>query len=242
MPIDKDASYLILAPHSDDEWIGCSQIIKTCKDVTILNKDMQGGDTDELHHTRFQEMATLASQYSRRLLTVGNEKEKSLAEIIVEVKPDFICLPFFFDWHPEHIQVMEYLRQALLSCSYQGKILLYQVSLPIDSLFVNVSLPMSKNELEDKWSTFKETYKTQTMIAYKRFIANERINGAISGTYAAEVYVALESNAWYQSLDKFLLTTCEIDDVKSNLMDITTTRNNVVEYVDKRRTSMSVFT
>lgn len=240
-PIDNDASYLILAPHSDDEWIGCSQIIKTCKDVIILNMDMQGGDTEEMHRTRYLEMETLASKYGRRLLTVGNEKEISLAEIIAEVKPDFICLPFFFDWHPEHIRVMKFLNQALLNSLYQGRILMYQVSLPIDSGFVNVSAPMSKEELGDKWSTFKETYKTQTMIAYKRFMANERINGAISGAYAAEVYVALEVSAWHESLDKLLLTPCEIDEVKSNLMDLTLTRNNVIKYVDKRRISMSVF-
>lgn len=233
-PIDNDARYLILAPHSDDEWIGCSRIIKTCKHVIILNMDMQGGDTKELHHTRFLEMNTLVSKYGRRLLTIGHEKEKSLAEIIADVKPDCVCLPFFFDWHPEHIQVMRYLNQALSNSSYQGKILMYQVSLPIDSVFVNVSTPMSNEELRDKWNTFKETYKTQTMIAYKRFMANERINGAISGAYAAEVYVTSDICSWLGEFEKLMLTSSEIDKVKCCLSNITKVRLVISNFAEGR--------
>ena len=35
---------LILAPHSDDEWIGCGQlIVDHSNDVVICNMDMSGG-------------------------------------------------------------------------------------------------------------------------------------------------------------------------------------------------------
>lgn len=30
---DADATYMVLTPHADDEWIGCSQIIRKMKSV-----------------------------------------------------------------------------------------------------------------------------------------------------------------------------------------------------------------
>ena len=42
--IEKSAKVLILSPHSDDEWIGCSQISINCPNTTICSMEMEGGD------------------------------------------------------------------------------------------------------------------------------------------------------------------------------------------------------
>lgn len=228
------SQYLILAPHSDDEWIGCSQIISRFKNVVILNMDMPGGDSPEMHKDRYLEMHTLANKYNKELLTIGADKTQSLKDYICTIRPDFICLPHFFDWHPEHIKVMEYLRQALKVCEYNGEIMMYQVSLPLHPDFVNCIAPLDIKAFKQKWETFKKGYKTQTFISYPRFMANERINGALADSYAAEVYSIETSCNWLENFDTMLLSDAEIEDVKANLSDISLTRENVIKYKNAR--------
>lgn len=228
--LDITSSYLILAPHADDEWIGCSQIIKQCEHSVILNMDMPGGDTTELHQERFKELSLLANKFDKRLITIGENKVESLSEIIDEIKPDYICLPHFFDWHPEHIQVMQYLRESLSQIPYHGEILLYQVSVPLHPDHVNCLESVNKIEFIKKWKIFEELYKTQTGISYHRFMANEKINGVFSNAYSAEVYTIIDVNSWLNCIDHLLLSSNEIDEVKASLSDISITRNNVMKY------------
>lgn len=228
--ISDTSKYLILAPHSDDEWIGCSQIISRCKNVVILNMDMPGGDSLEMHKDRYLEMHTLSKEYNKELLTIGTNKTQSLKDYICTIRPDFICLPHFFDWHPEHIQVMEYLRQALKMCEYKGKIIMYQVSLPLHPDFVNCIAPLDIKTFKQKWVTFKEVYRTQTFISYPRFMANERINGALADSYAAEVYSVNESRKWLHDFEFMLLSNEERNKVKLNLSDISIIRYMVENF------------
>lgn len=232
--IDNVSRYLILAPHSDDEWIGCSQIITHCENAAILNMDMPGGDSKEMHEERFGEMSLLANRFNRLILTVGENKADSLVEIIASIKPEYICLPHFFDWHPEHIQVMQYLRQALTQVSYNGKILMYQVSLPMHPDLANCIAPLDKKAFKQKWETFKEVYKTQTFISYPRFMANERINGALASSYAAEVYSKSDVKQWLGVFEVLLLTSVELEEARGNLQDISETRKNVMKYLNAR--------
>ncbi|MBE5966481.1 MAG: hypothetical protein E7255_05875, partial [Lachnospiraceae bacterium] len=56
-PFDFTGRIVILIPHSDDEWIGCSRIINTFNnDVTLCDIDMSGGDSESVHLRRKQEM------------------------------------------------------------------------------------------------------------------------------------------------------------------------------------------
>lgn len=236
-PLDTSASYLILAPHADDEWIGCSQIITGCEQSVILNMDMQGGDTKEMHIQRFNELRTLTDKYSRKLITVGENKTDCLIDILTTQKPDYVCLPHYFDWHPEHIQVMGYLKQALSRITYCGKVLMYQVSLPMLPKFINCSVPVSRAAFMEKWNVFEKIYKTQTIISYRRFMANERINGALSCTYSAEVYSILDTDEWYNDIENRLFNDKEKDAVKQDIQDITLTRRIIASIMDSKESS-----
>lgn len=232
--IDENARYLILAPHADDEWIGCSKIIKECENAIILNMDMSGGDTEEMHQTRYRELSALTAKYNRPLLTIGADKSESLRELVETKKPDYICLPFFFDWHPEHIQVMRYLREALVGLAYDGKIMMYQVSLPLHPGMINCSVPLNKRDFFEKWNVFEEIYKTQTKISFRRFMANEQINGALNGSYASEVYCVMIKEEWIDNLKKFLLSEKETLAIKTILQDISITRKKIAECLSSR--------
>ena len=92
------------------------------------------------------------------------DKVIGLVSVIKEFKPNVIYVPYFIDWHEEHILTMQLLASALkeLLKNLREKILvaMYQVSVPIDSCFINASIPMNKKDLIKKWEVFKSFYKT----------------------------------------------------------------------------------
>ena len=57
---------LIIAPHSDDEWIGCSQLLLNYEDCVICNMDMEGGDDPDIHIQRLRETESLANLFNKK--------------------------------------------------------------------------------------------------------------------------------------------------------------------------------
>ena len=201
-PIDTDKKYLILAPHSDDEWIGCSQVIINCPNTVICNMDMQGGDSESLHQTRLQEMQSVARRFNKRLITLSSDKVEALKRIIEAENPDFVLLPHFIDWHPEHMQVMKYMEQTIQSGTYSGNVLTYQVSVPFTDSSCSLYLPMSIDAQSFKWSVFNEHYKTQSFMPVKRFISHEYINGSDMSINSAEIFKNYTSEEWTAALNQ----------------------------------------
>lgn len=228
--------YLILIPHADDEWVGCSQIIlQNDFDVVLLNMDMEGGDSTELHEARRKELDKIASTYHRSLKIVGSNKVLSLEELLMNLRPDYICLPYFFDWHPEHIEVMIILRDVLKKVLLNSKILMYQVSLAIPPSECNGWSAMTRRAWHNKWHTFEDVYKSQTVIPYQRFAFNERINGAIADSYAAEVYSVMSCKDWQQQIETFLLDEIEKRAIMQVLNRIGKTRELLEKFLKKRK-------
>ena len=226
--IPKDSIFLIIMPHSDDEWIGCSQIVIHYKNVIICNMDMDGGDSREMHKKRYEEARFLANNYCHNLLTVEANRISSLANIIRDVAPTHICIPFFFDWHPEHIRVIEMLNSVITTTLNSYNVLMYQVSVPMPTDAVNVCLPMSKDDHKKKWNVFKNTYVTQSFMPVKRFIAHEIIMGGLCNTYAAEPYIMMTSQKWLACFDIFLLNETQKKEIKESINNITKIR----KYID----------
>ena len=78
-PKEISGKLLVLIPHADDEWVGCSQLL--CDEnieVILLNMDMRGGDEEELHSHRREELQLIANKYNRELITIGYDKEQTL--------------------------------------------------------------------------------------------------------------------------------------------------------------------
>ncbi len=217
---------LILIPHSDDEWIGCSQIIKRrWNDIVFCNMDMSGDDEEAVHKVRYKELENTATLYNIQLETMKESKEDYLCELVKKINPSLIMVPFFLDWHQEHIVVMNVLENALKRISDKNTVVgMYQVSLPILPEMVTTSFGIDKNELRGKWKYFKSNYKTQRSFPYKRFMLNERINGAISNNYAAEIYCLMGAENWCYMKQKWQLSRDEIEAVKGRLNDISKTR------------------
>lgn len=235
MTLPNDKKALILIPHADDEWVGCSSLVKNGLDILLYDMDMNGGDGKVLHEARYNELSKISILYNKPLLKVGLNKSLSLIETIKNEKPELICVPFFFDWHPEHIEVMGILRQALLNLKYDVDIAMYQVSMPIPRNCITHIYPMPKSEWKQKWKTFEEIYKSQTGIPYKRFAINERVNGAICGSYAGESFVCCKASVWLENYEDWLLTLEEIKEARMNLQSIEKINKSVKKYNQNRK-------
>ena len=226
---------VILIPHADDEWVGCSSLVKNGSDILLYDMDMNGGDDKFLHEARYNELLKISTLYNKPLLKVGLSRSLSLIEIIKKEKPQMICVPFFFDWHPEHIEVMGILRQALLNLEYDVDIAMYQVSMPIPRNCITHINPMSKIEWKRKWKMFEGIYKSQTGIPYKRFAINERVNGAVCESYAGEAFMYCGASAWLANYDEWLLTSDEIKEALMYLQSIEKINQTVKGFNQKRK-------
>ena len=199
---------LILIPHADDEWVGCSQIIEKNRNNTILcNMNRQGNDSFELHEKRYNELRKLANRFNITILNNKSNIEYAsfLVSVIEENHIENIFLPFFVDWHEDHISVMIILYEALNKLRNKNlSIYMYQVSVPISEEFITHFSEMNKIEHNSKWQFFGDVYKTQKFFPIDRFKCNERINGKICGVYAAEVYSQMNITEWMFYFNKLI--------------------------------------
>ena len=232
--IPDSAKVLILAPHSDDEWIGCSQIIINCPNTTICSMEMEGGDDIQKHNVRIGEMRNIANLFSREFLTISFDKKQSLVSIIKKLSPDYICVPSIYDWHPEHVQVIDFLKEAILQSEYTGKVLSYQVSVPMPTPLCHVAYPMSSEEQAYKWEIFSKYYTTQAFMPVMRFKKQEEINGALCDAFSAEVYSCHNAQDWTRHVTSTSLGNEETLLVKSNLNNISAIRA-IVENIFKTK-------
>lgn len=218
---------LILIPHSDDEWIGCSQVIKSDNDVILCNMDMKGGDNEALHQIRYEEMNRVADEHHRKFITLKGEKLQVLERVIRESGCTHIFVPHYIDWHPDHVAVMRILAAALEDINLKEsslQVVMYQVSCPIIR-GINLALPLTKEECKEKWSYFKSHYPTQQHIPYLRFYYNEMINGKYVEAYAAEVYVVVEARQWLSALYSMVPDERQTEGLRNNLGSISAMRS-----------------
>ena len=147
---------LVLAPHSDDEWVGCSQVLLRHNNVSICYMNKAGGNTENIRSLRLDEIKSTAARCENVLYIANNTQE--LIDVIQKVRPNTIFVPYYIDWHLEHIEVMETLKEALKMFSDFGtiNIAMYPVSVPMASKKINAFIPMSKSDLRDKWRYFQE--------------------------------------------------------------------------------------
>lgn len=217
----KNGKILVLAPHSDDEWIGCSTILKKLRDsVTVINMDMEGGDSDALHKNRYDEMKTASESCGYKLEKIEGNKVNWLSDYIINHSPKYVLVPCYYDWHDEHYEVMDVLKDALEASKIETNVVMYQVSIPMPPSLINCYHSLDKNEHEEKWRLLDVYYPSQSFLPTFRFRLNERINGKRFGAYAAEVFSVSSSEKWINDYKNNALSLQEREYYKRNLNNI----------------------
>lgn len=193
-----DGKKLILIPHPDDEWIGCSGIVSDIsQEVVFVDMDMSGDDSPQRHEARKAELTSVAGLFGRKVVRVSTDKVQSLCDILNQESPRYVALPFFVDWHWEHLAVIAILARALKHSPLPDlSIIMYQISVPILPFAVTHAVPLDKKAQQRKWNVFSQYYPSQSYMPAERFRLCERINGKLVDSFAAEVYSVLSAKAW----------------------------------------------
>ena len=189
---------LVLVPHPDDEWIGCSRIVSdTSREVVLVDMDMSGDDSPERHEVRKKELAAVAGLFDRKVVRVSFDKVRLLQDILARETPRYVAVPFFVDWHREHLAVIETLERALGNNPPPDLgIAMYQISVPILPPAVTHAVPLDKKAQQCKWNVFSRYYPSQSYMSSERFRLCERINGKLIRSFAAEVYSVVSAGDW----------------------------------------------
>jgi len=132
--LDEVKKVLVLAPHPDDEAIGCGGTLRRltengCRGETVFltnGKKDKFGDHEEIARVRRNEALNSAKElgmgkshfldYYDRRLKPDKEVLEFVLSLLKEMNPDMVFSPFFLDNHPDHNETAKIL--ALASTHY----------------------------------------------------------------------------------------------------------------------------
>ncbi|MBE6059115.1 MAG: hypothetical protein E7215_02930 [Clostridium sulfidigenes] len=186
---------LILAPHIDDDIIGCGgtilKYINNGKKVHIvyLTNGNKNGNPEERYNEAIHVASTIGicrenlyflSSNDKELLTSNIEDE--LISVIEKVKPDTIFLPCTLDTHIDHFGASKKLVNAYSLCKNAfdtvKNIYQYESQSPITHIYANTLLDIT-NEINKKMETLS-LYPSQK-ISFKFFKDLYKVNGMFIG-------------------------------------------------------------
>lgn len=214
-------STLVLAPHADDELIGCYSVITN----TLQNKKKGGGvalmnysfnesnsDTRIIEFTNFLEKSTLTD----KIIYIDHKQRiNSLFDLIDRTRPQQIYLPCFIDWHPDHRDSNVVLAKCLKQIpEYNPTIFWYQVSIPLPAKMINTFTPMTKTEYKQKWKDFSFYYPSQANLPKYRFIQVESVNAKAAGYKYGECFISMTSKKFQSAINLLSDKISQINNLK----------------------------
>lgn len=211
---------LIIVPHADDELIGTHMLIsKYSSKIELLYCGMTGENNNKSNYNiRLKEFKEYCKINKVDYKIAKNDNiESSIKNSINRFNPNYIFIPSFFDWHEEHLMISKILTKINLE---NIKIGLFQISVPIPVNLINYYLTINRKGRKNKWSNFKNIYKSQSNLPIKRFKYNEMVN-KVRGYHSSEVYAIME----YEEYKK--IHNNNINNINKNKIVIRDTINNI---------------
>lgn len=187
---------IIIAPHADDELIGCYGILsKYKKQVKVFYCSLLGENvTAHNKNIRERELMSYLNSMQIEYFISNNEIIEDLSMILDSYEPAIIALPSYVDWHSEHRKVNEILHDLLAKRRTCYTILWYHVSLPIPYMYVNCVTRFNKQDHRAKWYSLISYYKSQLHMDIDRFRAVEQL--WCDKDEFSETYLALDTKTW----------------------------------------------
>lgn len=175
---------LVVAPHPDDEAIGCGGLIAQHVDgkrqvrVVIVSDGSAAGDAGQREsesRAGLEALGTTAVDFlhfkDREIEQSATELGRRLAEIILDFRPDLICAPSPVEIHPDHVAAARALVDAiqqddrLRTTLALTRIAFYEVSQPIrPNTLVDISAVASR-----KWQAIEAHGSQHELRPYLRF-------------------------------------------------------------------------
>ncbi len=196
-------SILIIAPHADDEYIGCCELIKaksTQNKIKVFLCSYLGSDTSEKNRIiRTNEFINSCKHLNIDYIIANNGSLKEdLNKCINDFKIDYILITSIIDPHYEHRKINYLLADILKKNSRQCKIIWYPVSMPISPEYVNM---VQEYDGKEKWENFKTIYNSQIHMHLERFRTEEKNLGRLFNSNAVESFILLSYENWIKALD-----------------------------------------
>lgn len=218
-PLDLRQRALVIAPHADDELIGCHTFMKKINTTVCLCSMTGGNHSQENRLLRTNEFEKYCQRNQLPYVVLDAEHlSEELYRQIKTMKPDVIAIPSFVDWHPEHRKVNLILYDILREIEIKPLIIWYQISVPMKSEFVNYIQTMSRDEHHNKWCEFEQFYPSQQNINVFRFKYIEK--RFVENNYAGERFCVIEHCMWLEYLHRLESMEEDLDKIKTHLGDV----------------------
>jgi|SaaInl8_200m_RNA_FD_contig_91_134993_length_5554_multi_5_in_0_out_0_3 LmbE family N-acetylglucosaminyl deacetylase len=203
LDIKESDKILILAPHADDESIGCGGLLlkyaSQC-DVIFLT-DGRHGDIDiepskmiEIRKKEFESVMNKLEVNHFSLLGVEDTKLGSNYNTFKEIlfnEYNYICIPNNLDQHPDHKAVTKHMKKAFKENKINNKIkiLMYEVwgTLPLPNFYTDIS-----DSIENKKEIINMYHSQIKHIDYAgKITALNEYRGMIASKKSVEAYFIL---------------------------------------------------
>lgn len=211
LQIQSTDKILVLAPHADDESIGCGGLLlkysKQCEVVCLT--DGRLGDPNvpmnELMRIRKEEFISAMNFAMLKDYQFLNTHDGNLlnefdrfAQIDFE-DYDYIFIPNILDQHPDHKAVGIHLAKLLKSTKVKAKICMYEVwnALALPNSYIDIS------DISQKKKEMVSLYQSQTKhIDYQnRILSLNNYRGMSVGVEYAEVYSCVSTTEFLEMME-----------------------------------------
>lgn len=188
---------LVIAPHPDDESIGCGGLILKYPDsidVIVLTDGRKGGidDEDKIAKVRYLELKQ-TMEYAKiknwQNLMIHDREVHNNLDIIKKInfkKYDYIFVPYENEFHIDHKPILKIVKKCLKSYK-KTKIISYEVWSPIPNpdLYLNIS------DIKQEKETLISHYKSQLQYNdyTNRTLSLNKYRGMLAGCDYAEAYL-----------------------------------------------------
>lgn len=210
LKINNTDKILILAPHADDESIGCGGLLlkyaKQC--VVVCLTDGRLGDPNmpmnELMRIRKEEFIGAMNFSKVKDFQFLNLQDGNLINEFDKFSKidfenfDFIFIPNILDQHPDHKAVGIHLAKLLKSKKIKSKICMYEVwnALALPNSYIDIS------DITEKKKEMVSLYQSQTKhIDYQnRILSLNNYRGMSVGAEFAEVYSCVSATEFLEMM------------------------------------------
>lgn len=227
--IDHNDKVVVLVPHADDEWIGPYSIIKDRPSkLHCIYFNLFGIDySEENIRKRNVEIKKSSEYWGFTLDNVYKYDVDALCQLIKDARYCFIPSPF--DWHEEHRKVFLTFVMAFNKLTIEQReklnVFYFSVSVPHPCDKAQFYIPLTKKELNEKWSQFVKIYHSQAFMPACRYKLQLRLVPKTVG-YAAQTFIKADEELLLY--DKKLITNtsvaCMLSGLQKHINDIVDSR------------------
>ena len=184
---------MIVAPHPDDETIGCGGALALharardpVRVVVLTNgaKGDMGGRFERNIYIRMRQQETLAActclgisdvlfwDYEDRELAAAENVVSDLIALINTYRPELIYAPSPLEFHPDHRAASEFTQKAVRLCIAETELLFYEVGQPLQvDILVDITgvLDKKKQAIQQYRSQLEERPYDDVALSLNRF-------------------------------------------------------------------------